>query len=251
MMDRRPSRNVGVGCKGDAIDGRMVVDVPRLIEIGASPEDHPQSYHDLLEENQKLKEEVARLEMKKEDRLASEDKVDELEQSLVEMKLELATFRSKEDHYKLSVGKLEAELKMAQEENEKLKQSILPGGTLRRNSDPTKKMAPLRRSWFSDSLTFLDRSFRREDSTKSDGTFLDKCRREELPTNPPANVHSSELTKPPVVGMSFVDAKKASIPSIGSDVVLPCHHDQKSQAACEPRLTMISNITDCTYDGDD
>jgi hypothetical protein len=63
------------------------------------------AYQDLLEENQRLKQEIIQVKGVK------DDKISELENSIIDMKLELASSKSTEDHHRLRIAKLEFDLK--------------------------------------------------------------------------------------------------------------------------------------------
>lgn len=63
------------------------------------------AYQDLLEENQRLKEEIIQVKGVK------DDKISELENSIIDMKLELASSKSTEDHHRLRIARLEFDLK--------------------------------------------------------------------------------------------------------------------------------------------
>ena len=62
-------------------------------------------YHDLLEENQRLKQEIIQVKDVK------DEKISELENSIVDMKLELALAMSTEDHHRLKISRLEFDTK--------------------------------------------------------------------------------------------------------------------------------------------
>ena len=62
-------------------------------------------YHDLLEENQRLKQEIIQVKEVK------DKKISELENSIVDMKLELALAMSTEDHHRLRISRLEFDIK--------------------------------------------------------------------------------------------------------------------------------------------
>ena len=63
------------------------------------------AYQDLLEENQRLKQEIIQVKGVK------DDTISELENSIIDMKLELASSKSTEDHHRLRIAKLEFDLK--------------------------------------------------------------------------------------------------------------------------------------------
>ena len=63
------------------------------------------AYQDLLEENQRLKKEIIKINGVK------DDKISKLVNSVIDMKLELASSKSTEDHHRLRIAKLESDLK--------------------------------------------------------------------------------------------------------------------------------------------
>jgi hypothetical protein len=63
------------------------------------------AYHDLLEENQRLKREIIQVKEVK------DEKISELENSIIDMKLELASAMSTEDHHRLRISRLEFDIK--------------------------------------------------------------------------------------------------------------------------------------------
>jgi hypothetical protein len=63
------------------------------------------AYHDLLEENQRLKKEIFKINGVK------DDKISKLVNSVIDMKLELASSKSTDDHHRLRIAKLESDLK--------------------------------------------------------------------------------------------------------------------------------------------
>lgn len=73
-----------------------------------------QTCHELLEENQSLKQEIRE----------KDGKMSELEQALIQMKLELAALKSREDHHQLSMARAKLELVQAKEENDSLQQKL-------------------------------------------------------------------------------------------------------------------------------
>ena len=63
------------------------------------------AYQELLEENQRLKKEIIKINGVK------DDKISKLVNSVIDMKLELASSKSTEDHHRLRIAKLESDLK--------------------------------------------------------------------------------------------------------------------------------------------
>ena len=118
-----------------------------------------QTCHELLEENKSLKQELRE----------KDDKVSELEQALIQMKLELAALKSREDHHQLTMARSKVELAQAKEENDSLQQKLgidnmvgqikntqltksfsnakSPSNNIRSGEATKREKAPLTRSW--------------------------------------------------------------------------------------------------------
>ena len=77
----------------------------RMVSIMQQLSTQMYAYQELLEENQRLKKDIIEVSGVK------DDKISELENSIIDMKLELASFKSTEDHHRLRIAKLEFDLK--------------------------------------------------------------------------------------------------------------------------------------------
>ena len=159
----------------------------RMISMVQELSDQMNAFHELLDENQHLKEEVSKMKLEK------DSKISELENAMICMKLDLAQFRSSEDHHRLSIARLEFDLKKAYAENNALHlmrdmpvdmqnelSAAYPGIDI--NVSPgeqlPKKNPLLTRSWsIKESFSFLDKSLRKEDIDNAIGiSLLEKSR---------------------------------------------------------------------------
>ena len=184
----------------------------RMISMVQSLSDRMNTFHELLDENQHLKQEISNMNNDKDRQISERDKkISELENAMIGMKLDLAQFRSSEDHHRLSIARLEFDLKKAHAENNALHQkrempvdmpSELEAGrtsyaprrrlsksvtsaaypgidvNVRLGEQLPKKNPLLTRSWsIKESVSFLDRPLRKEDQDKAIGiTLLEKSR---------------------------------------------------------------------------
>jgi Spy/CpxP family protein refolding chaperone len=73
----------------------------RMVSIMQQLSTQMYAYQELLEENQRLKKGIIEVSGVK------DDKISELENSIIDMKLELASYKSTEDHHRLRIAKLE------------------------------------------------------------------------------------------------------------------------------------------------
>ena len=157
----------------------------RMISMVQELSNQMNAFHEIFDENQHLKEEVSKMKLEK------DSKISELENAMIGMKLDLAQFRSSEDHHRLSIARLEFDLKKAYAENNALNQTRdmpvdMPNepeagrtsyAPRRRQSQSMtsaaypglgeqlpKKNPLLIRSWsIKESFSFLDKSLRKED----------------------------------------------------------------------------------------
>jgi hypothetical protein len=178
----------------------------RMISMVQELSDQMNAFHELLDENQHLKEEVSNMKLEK------DSKISELENAMIGMKLDLAQYRSSEDHHRLSIARLEFDLKKAYAENNALHQTrdmpvdmpneleaagrtsyaprrqqsqsmtsaAYPGidVNVRPGEQLPKKNPLLTRSWsLKESFSFLDKSLRKEDKDNAIGiSLLEKSR---------------------------------------------------------------------------
>ena len=77
----------------------------RMVSIIQQLSTQMYAYQELLEENQRLKKDIIEVNGVK------DDKISELENSIIDMKLDLASYKSTEDHHRLRIAKLEFDLK--------------------------------------------------------------------------------------------------------------------------------------------
>ena len=77
----------------------------RMVSIMQQLSTQMYAYQELLEENQRLKKDIIEVNGVK------DDKISELENSIIDMKLDLASYKSTEDHHRLRIAKLEFDLK--------------------------------------------------------------------------------------------------------------------------------------------
>ena len=184
----------------------------RMVLMVQALSDQMNAFHELLDENQQLKEEVSKMNKEKDRKISERDKkISELENAMIGMKLDLAQFRSSEDHHRFSIARLEFDLKKAYAENNALHQKrgmpvdmpneleairtiYAPRRRLSKSMPSAahpdidvnvllgeqlpKKNPLLARSWsIKDSFSFLDKSFRKEDQYKDIGiSLLEKSR---------------------------------------------------------------------------
>eukprot|EP00571_Detonula_confervacea_P004066 CAMPEP_0172328846 /NCGR_PEP_ID=MMETSP1058-20130122/60565_1 /TAXON_ID=83371 /ORGANISM="Detonula confervacea, Strain CCMP 353" /LENGTH=637 /DNA_ID=CAMNT_0013045979 /DNA_START=121 /DNA_END=2034 /DNA_ORIENTATION=+ len=205
----------------------------RMITMMESVSLQMNTYHELLDENLSLKQEVTQVKREKDEVEREKDNiVSELEKSLIEMKLTLAQCQGREDHHRLSMVRLQLDLKNAQDENHKLHQKpVIPerrrGSLLTkslssaespnvRSDEPMKnKKSPLTRSWFGkEGKSCLDSSSRSEDNGRGLGaSFLNQSFRRitEQHQKSPKDIEPPppKLVVPPIRSRSFVDPKKA------------------------------------------
>ena len=154
-----------------------------VIETMEQLSDQMSSYHTMLDENELLRKEMTSVKKEK----------DELEKSLIDMKLQVARLQGQEDYYKLHMAKLEMDLKTARDDNQNLREQLgideEQNNTTGRDrprlskslssvSKPIDKKAPtfeqkknplLNRSWFGETLlsgSLIDKSFRKEGGQK-------------------------------------------------------------------------------------
>jgi hypothetical protein len=162
------------------------------------------AFHELLDKNEHLKEEISKINKEMDWNISERDrKISVLENAMIGMKLDLAQFRSSEDHHHLSIARLEFALKKAYAENYVLYQkhgmlgdmpnkleagqtSYAPRQCLFKSmtcaafpdinvNDSPKKNPPLTRSWsFKESFSFLDKSLRKEDQNNAGNALLEK-----------------------------------------------------------------------------
>ncbi|KAL7544272.1 hypothetical protein ACHAWF_007656 [Thalassiosira exigua] len=142
-------------------------------------------FHNLLDENQSLKQDISQA-TRGESRVSElEAKVADLEKSLIEMKLTLALCQSREDHHKMDMANLEMELTNTKNENYQLKQKLglnVESPRSLRNSSLTKSMSSAgspnsnvrsgetskKKTWFGRdrskglSASFMEMSFQKE-----------------------------------------------------------------------------------------
>jgi hypothetical protein len=178
----------------------------RMISMVQELSDQMNAFHELLDENQHLKEEASKMKLEK------DSKISELENAMIGMKLDLAQYRSSEDHHRLSIARLEFDLKKAYAENNALHQTrdmpvdmpneleaagrtsyaprrqqsqsmtsaAYPGidVNVRPGEQLPKKNSLLTRSWsLKESFSFLDKSLRKEDKDNAIGiSLLEKSR---------------------------------------------------------------------------
>jgi len=214
----------------------------RMMSLAQSLSDQMSAFHELLDENQHLKQEMSKMNKEK------DRNISELENAMIGMKLDLAQFRSSEDYYQLSIVRLEFDLKKAYAENNALHQkrdmpvdmpSELEAGRTssaprRRPSKSTtsaaypgidvnvrlgeqlpKKNPLLTRLWsIKDSFSFLDKSIRNVDQDNATGiSLLEKSRslqKSQTLCREPPGVRASRsrgMVEPPTRAMALIEAK--------------------------------------------
>jgi hypothetical protein len=220
----------------------------RMISMVQALSDQMNAFHELLDENQHLKEEISKIN-KEMDRNTSERdrKISGLEKAMISMKLDLAQFRSSEDHHRLSIARLEFALKKAYAENNALHQKRgMPGDMPnepeagRTSYDPRRRLSksltsaaypdidenvclweqlpkknpPLTRSWsIKDSFSFLDKSVRKEDQNNAGNSLLEKSRSPSksstLRREPPGvrANRSRSMVEPPTRARALIEAE--------------------------------------------
>jgi len=207
------------------------------------------AFHELLEENEALKDEINQVKKEKESKVSElEQNLIDMEQTLIDMKLNLALCQSREDHTRLTMAKLEMDLKKSNDENQTLKQKLggpeeqlkaerrnsrlltkslssaeLPDNNVRSGEPMKRKNRLLTSSWFGKEglNNFLDRSNPRGDDPRKgvDDSFSDKVLMSaiEHPAKSPEGRGSPTKGKSPprrprkihARSQSFIDPKKA------------------------------------------
>ena len=214
----------------------------RMMSLAQSLTDQMSAFHELLDENQHLKQEMSKMNKEK------DRNISELENAMIGMKLDLAQFRSSEDYYRLSIVRLEFDLKKAYAENNALHQkrdmpvdmpieleagrtssaprrrlsksmtsAAYPGidVNVRLGEQLPKKNPLLTRSWsIKDSFSFLDKSIRNVDQDNAIGiSLLEKSRslqKSRTLRREPPGVRASRsrgMVEPPTRAMALIEAE--------------------------------------------